>query len=123
MHSGELSGNWADDPIDGVKFTGSNCGWWIGTSVESYNGIYGDTMGDPTKVFAATAFGGTNYRNTPICWVGSTAEPWLQGVENANYFDRWAKGWSTLEAAWAGMGYSPTGASYILAVTDVCLDP
>jgi hypothetical protein len=115
VHSGLLSTTW---PYNGqVTFTG-NAGWWIGTSCESFNGIYGDDMGDPTKVFAATAFGGTNYGNTPICFVGSTEEPGEGGCVGAAYFDRWAKGWSTLEAAWAGRG-----TAYFLVATDVCLEP
>ena len=41
-------------------FTNANhIGWWIGMSVESYNGEYGDYMGDPTEFFASTAFGST----------------------------------------------------------------
>ncbi len=128
-HSGVLTGEpttaW---PSNGqVTFTG-NAGWWVGMSVESFNGMYGETMGDPSKVFAATAFGsGSNgiaeYANTPVCFVGSTAEPYLAGVEGAAYFDRWVKGWSTLEAAWAGRNDSAAGICHLLVVTDICLDP
>ena len=117
VHSGELGSGSTDAwPANGdVTFTG-NAGWWIGMSVESYNGIYGGYMGDPTEFFAATAFGGTNYSNTPICFVGSTSEPTLMGIEDVPYFDRWARGWSTIEAAWAGFS-----TQYFLAVTDICL--
>jgi hypothetical protein len=121
VHSGTLTSNWPDNGQ--VTFTG-NAGWWIGTSVESYNGVYGDDMGDPTKVFAAMAFGGTNYSNTPICWVGSTAEPGGKWSGNSAYFDRWAKGSSPLEAAWSSITYAPgSSTAYILAVTDVFLQP
>ncbi len=127
VHSGQLDWNtnglanaW---PVNGqVKFTG-NSGWWIGMSVESFNGMYGSSMGNPEEFFAANAFGsdiGTvpAYANTPLCFVGSTYEPEITGIEGAAYFDRWAKGWSTLESAWAGR-QTP----YFLAVTDVCLEP
>jgi len=106
-----------------VTFTG-NAGWWIGMSAESFNGIYGGNHGDPTEFFARTAFGsGSNdipdYANTPLCWVGYTSEPVGNGpVEDSDYFERWARGWSTLEAAWAG-GINQR----FLVVSDVCLEP
>jgi len=92
-------------------------------SVESFNGMYGETMGDPTEVFASNAFGGTNYSNTPICFVGSTAEPGLGGCEGAAYFDRWARGWSTLESAWAGRNDTAPGICRFMVVTDICIEP
>jgi hypothetical protein len=100
-------------------------------TVESYNGIYGSYMGDPTDVFAATAFSSTGstavtttindveytyYTNTPICWVGTTIEPGFSTENEADYFPRWSQGWSTIEAAWAGHD-----SHYFLAVTDVFL--
>ncbi|MGA7698193.1 MAG: hypothetical protein WCB27_01180, partial [Thermoguttaceae bacterium] len=120
VHSGELHGgsplNWSNNGQ--VTFTG-NAGWWVGMSVESYNGIYSSGMANPTSVFSANAFGSdNNYANTPICWVGSTHEPWLANNEDVAYFDRWARGWSTLESAWAGR-QTP----YFVAVTDICLEP
>ena len=80
-------------------------------------------MADPTTVFSATAFGGgtdgiADYANTPICWIGTTAEPDLGGNGNSAYLDRWARGWSTLESAWAGRDNNS-----FLAVTDICLEP
>jgi hypothetical protein len=95
-----------------------HAGWWIGMSVESFNGVYGKyDQGDPVDFFAASAFAsgstatmatinGTDYSyyaNTPICWVGSTNEPAVEGCEAAPYFERWSQGWSTIEAAWAGL--------------------
>jgi autotransporter-associated beta strand protein len=98
-----------------VTFTG-NASWWIGMSIESFNGIYGDYMGDPTEFFAANAFGGTNYSSTPVCFAVHTSEPTYGGCTQAEYFEGWARGWSSLEAAWAGRA---TGC--FLVVTDVCL--
>ena len=91
-----------------VVFTFSNAyhiGWWIGMSVESFNGIYGRLQGNPIEFFCSTGFGSTTetvwidgkrfdyYSSTPICFVGSTSEPYEYGCEGAAYFDRWAKGW------------------------------
>jgi hypothetical protein len=140
IHSGQLrSGSTDGWPVDGdqgpaqVVFTFTNAlhiGWWVGTTVESFNGKYGYPHGDPTEFFASSAFGGTTetatisgvprtyYTNTPICFVGSTEEPGEAGCEGEAYFGRWAKGWSTLESAWAGRRTTA-----FLAVTDVCLDP
>lgn len=84
-----------------VTFTGL-AGWWGCQMVESYGGIYGNYMPDPTEIFAATAFGGTSYSNTPIGFVGFTAEPYLGGVQSAYYPGRWARGWTFSEAAWCG---------------------
>ena len=107
-------GTWGSDggqllptfPIDGsVKFSGK-AGWWLGMSVESFDGVYGGnqtmSQSDPTEWFASNAFGGTNYSNTPICFVGNTQEPLISGCVWAPYFGDWSKGWSTSEAAWAG---------------------
>jgi hypothetical protein len=71
-------------------------------SIESYNGMYGSIHGDPTEFFASNAFGGTNYANTPVCFVAHTAEPYVSGVSTAHYADRWARGWTASEAAWIG---------------------
>jgi autotransporter-associated beta strand protein len=116
-----------------VVFTFSNAyhiGWWIGMSVESFNGIYGRLQGNPTEFFCSTGFGSTTqtveiggkefdyYTSTPICFVGSTEEPYEEGCEGSAYFDRWAKGWSTLESAWAGQRTDA-----FVAVTDIGLCP
>ena len=99
-----------------VTFTGK-ASWWVGATNESYNGVYGSYMGDPTDYFSANAFGGTNYSNTPICFTVHTAEPRVAGCENSSYFDRWARGWSSLEAAWTGQD-----THRFLVVTDICLE-
>ena len=112
---------------------GHSAGWWIGTSVESFNGIYGNyEQANISEYFAQEAFGGTTttttiqgtaytyYTNTPICWVGATAEPDLPGNEGAAYVQRWAQGLSTVECAWAGCNASAQ-LPYFLVVTDVFL--
>jgi hypothetical protein len=111
-------------PVDGTVAFTQNAGWWVGMSVESYNGIYDvSNQGNMAEFFSAHAFGsGSNliadYANTPICFVGSTTEPYEPNNEGAAYFAGWASGSSTLEAAWAGRN-----TPYFLAVTDVCLTP
>jgi hypothetical protein len=64
--------------------------------------------------------GGTNYSNTPVCWTGNTSEPGSPEFD-ADYVNRWARGWSSLEAAWAGCPVS-CNADHFLVVTDVCLN-
>jgi len=137
-HSGPLDDDWPT--LDEVTIALNNTcqigttnyriGWWVGMSVESFNGIYGCFMADPVDVFAANAFAAssaavtatingtdyTYYANTPICWVGSTSEPGEGGCEGAAYFERWAQHWSTLDAAWAGRRTNS-----FVTVTDICL--
>ena len=92
--------NWPN--ADTVIMSG-NSSWWLAASVESFNGMYAHaTHGDPTEFFAADAFGGAAYENTPIGFVGHTAEPWLSGVSSKLYCASWARGWSFAEAAWSG---------------------
>jgi autotransporter-associated beta strand protein len=140
-HTAEGNPHWDNWPLNGevtivlnktcqIGTESYHAGWWISMSVESYNGMYGYYMGDPVDFFAANAFGGTAvtatingvdypyYTNTPICLVGSTTEPGLPGNEGVAYFDQWARGFSTLEAAWAGRA-----TPYFVAVTDICLEP
>jgi hypothetical protein len=92
---------WGGDLPSDVTFSGL-AGWWVAQMVQSYGGIYGNYMPDPTEIFAATAFGGTNYSNTPVGYVGFTAEPYLSGVQNRHFPGRWARGWTFAEAAWVG---------------------
>ena len=134
VHSGQLDGgtteDWANDGDSNrsVNFSG-NAGWWIGASIESFDGIYGEEMADPMSIFSSTAFGsGRNgipeYANTPVCWVGHTGEPGFMEV-GPTYFVRWAQGWNSLDAAWAGRADSEMGddpqQNKFLVVTDVCL--
>ena len=106
-------------PINAVAFPGTtNNGWWVGTSIESFDGDYNDqSQGNPVTVFAPTAFGGANYSNTPVAWAGTSQEPGGGGVEGAGYMGAWAHGLSSLEAAWAGHA-NPS----FIAVTDIELE-
>jgi hypothetical protein len=109
---------WGENLPDDVTFSGL-AGWWLMNAVQSYGGIYEgyggtwDYMPDPTEIFAADAFGGADYSNTPVGYVGFTAEPYLSGVQTRHYPGRWARGWTFAEAAWVGRN-SP----HMLAVGD-----
>ena len=105
-----------------VEFPGTQAGWWVGMSVESFNGVYNVGQGNPVTFFAANAFGGTNYSNTPIAWIGDTTEPGVSGVGVAGiYFSAWAQGLTSLEATYAGMSPPPyvDRSPHFTAVTDI----
>jgi hypothetical protein len=86
-----------------VIFQG-NSGWYIMGSVDSSNGLR-EYAGFPQcyflQWFFSTAFGGTNYSNTPIGAVTHTSEPQIGGIENTQvYFGLWAAGKSFASCAW-----------------------
>jgi hypothetical protein len=99
VHTGVLGDGWGRN---GSVALSGNSGWFAMMSVESFNGIYGSAHGDPAEFFAATAFGGTDYANTPVGFVGHTAEPYVSGISSQYYSRLWARGWTFAEAAWAG---------------------
>ena len=45
-----------------------------------------------TQYFAKNAFGGINYENTPVVWVGHSFEPFYPGAITNTYMRRWAGG-------------------------------
>ena len=92
-----MSNGWGSDGT--VTFSGDS-GWFLLSTVESYNGQYGSSHGDPTEFFAATGFGGTAYANTPAFFVGHTEEPYLPGINDKWYEYMWASGMLAIEAAW-----------------------
>jgi len=86
-------GNYA---VDGsVVFTGSSS-WYIMMTVESLNGWRypeANSQGSFIHWFSETAFGGTNFSNTPVGAVTHTDEPNLSGINWPDtYFGMWAKG-------------------------------
>jgi hypothetical protein len=99
VHNGFFSNGWGSD---GSVTFGENSGWWLGMSIESFNGVYGSGQGDMREFFSATGFGGESYSNTPVGFVGHTNEPYLGGVSSYYYAALWARGWTAAEAAWAG---------------------
>jgi hypothetical protein len=80
-----------------------NSRWWIIQTAESFNGQRQPIhpQGNFTKWFSATAFGGTNYSNTPVGAVTHVEEPGIQGVSDASrYFGLWSEGKVFSTAAW-----------------------
>jgi hypothetical protein len=98
-----LTNGW---PINDVTLSGSS-GWYLLTTIESYNGQYASSHGDPTEFFAANAFGGTDYSNTPVFFYGHTQEPYLGGIATAAYEELWARGYLAIECAWKAAMNSP----------------
>jgi hypothetical protein len=45
-----------------------------------------------TQYFAKNAFGGTNYENTPVVWVGHSYEPFYPGALNNTFMRSWMGG-------------------------------
>ena len=76
--------------------------WWIIETLESFNGQRAETgQGSFIKWFSSSAFGGTNYSNTPVGAVTHVEEPNLGGVNNVStYFSLWARGRKFGASAW-----------------------
>jgi hypothetical protein len=75
--------------------------WWIIETLESFNGQRNIGQGNFTQWFYQTAFGGTNYENTPVAAVTHTDEPGLESVNDpSKYFGLWASGKSFAISAW-----------------------
>jgi hypothetical protein len=80
-----------------------NSGWWIIETVESFNGqrAQNSEQGNFIKWFSPTAFGGSNYSNTPIGAVSHVEEPTVFGVSSSSpYFGLWAGAKNFAIAAW-----------------------
>jgi hypothetical protein len=45
-----------------------------------------------TQYFAKNAFGGINYENTPVVWVGNSFEPYYPGAITNKFMRSWAEG-------------------------------
>ncbi len=86
-----------------VIFSG-NSGWYLLRTGESWNGIYNNVnsgQSNPSEWFAQTAFGSTNYENTPVGAVGQVVEPGGAGLASKELFTAWEKGYLFAEAAWS----------------------
>ena len=81
-----------------------NSAWWIIETVESYNGLHGPSDSNQAYIplwFAQSAFGGSNYSNTPIGAVSHVDEPGLAGISDAYaYFGLWEAGKQFAICAW-----------------------
>jgi hypothetical protein len=81
-----------------------NSAWWIIITSESFNGTrdcQSDQQGCVKRWFASSAWGGTNYANTPVGAVSHVEEPALQGWNDATFFSLWEEGFLFSECAWA----------------------
>jgi len=85
-----------------VQLSATNSGWYLIDTIESFNGErYQAGQGNFTEWFSGTAFGGTNYSNTPIGGVSSVDEPYALGSSNTRiYFGLWASGKNFGICAW-----------------------
>jgi hypothetical protein len=104
-----------------VKWT-NNSGWWLIRTDESYNGRRVSTLGLGTFLswFASTAFGGTNYANTPVAAVSYVDEPYEYGTFDGTCFGLWESGNNFGVCAWSSQNTNGTPYSnyYTQAVGD-----
>jgi hypothetical protein len=99
--------NFSTNAIDGaIKFYG-NSGWYIMSTVDSYNGQLPPVPGNSGQWsfetwFSSNSFGSSNnYANTPVGAVVHVDEPYPANVENRYiYFGNWAAGQSFAISAW-----------------------
>jgi hypothetical protein len=105
-----------------IQFTGQS-GWYIMQTMESFNGMLSGCydscdgpicQGNFISWYAANAFGGTNYSNTPVGAVSNVAEPGLVGNNNSGvYFGLWGIGKNFGICAW-----NSRNSPYLQAVGD-----
>ena len=96
--------------VDGsVRFFGQS-GWYIMSTIDSYNGTRASTQAGFLTWFSTNSLGGTNYSNTPVGAVTTVDEPGLTGKPNsAAYYGDWAAGKSFAMAAWDAESQIPSG--------------
>jgi hypothetical protein len=111
----ELGGFW---PTNGAIVFGTNAGWYLLQTGESWNGLRGEPpTGQSTFLdwFCPIAFSGTNYSNTPAGAVSHVWEP-AEPINNPQYFVLWARGRTFAACAWVSLFPSRGRASTIQAV-------
>lgn len=100
----DLGGDYANNGT--VTFTG-NSNWYIIRTIESFNGRRSTFQENIQGWFAANAFGGTSYANTPAFGVSHVEEPFLGGVNDGAFFGMWEREDTSgpahfaIEAAWS----------------------
>lgn len=104
--AGYFTGGWdggTGDPslfIDGtVRFFG-NSGWYIMSTVDSFNGQRVTFQAGFLTWFAQGAFQGTSYSNTPAGGVIHLDEPYAAVEDHGVYFGGWAAGRLFALSAW-----------------------
>ena len=108
-----------------IQFTGQS-GWYIMQTVESFNGQISacyDSCDGPIcqgtfiSWYAADAFGGTNYSNTPVGAVSNVEEPKLLGNNDSGlYFEDWAAGRIFAYSGWNSFTLQNQSWSHFLQV-------
>jgi hypothetical protein len=103
-----------------VNWSGSNSGWWIIRTVESFNGDRNSTIGNFLTWFASDAFGSTNnnYTNTPVGAICYVNEPDEYGSLNGTYFGLWESGFNFAICAYNSRNPAYPGYYYTQAVGD-----
>jgi hypothetical protein len=114
QHS-SLSNSYATNEY--VKWT-TNSGWWIIRTVESFNGVRITSQGNFLSWFAATAFGGSNYTNTPVGAVCYVNEPYEYGTLDGTYFGLWEAGFNFAICAYNSRNPNYPGDHFMQAVGD-----
>lgn len=87
--------------VDGtIRFYGQS-GWYIMTTIDSFNGMRQTGQASFLTWFVTNAFSGTNYSNTPVGAVSTVDEPGLSGKPSPYiYYYSWAAGKTFGIAAW-----------------------
>lgn len=93
----------ANYSVNGTLPWGTNCGWWIIETIESFNGfrVHSYALAGFLDWFSPNSFAGTNYNyyNPPVGAVSYPDEP--GGPSNgAIYFGEWARGKVFALCAW-----------------------
>ena len=97
---------------------GTNSGWWIIRTVESFNGDRSIGSGF-LSWFDANAFGGSNsYTNTPVGAVCYVKEPTEYGTLDAAYFGLWESGFNFAICAWNSRNALTEGYIYTQVIGD-----
>jgi hypothetical protein len=106
--AGYFTGGWDGGTGDGSIFVDTNIaffgnsGWFIMSTVDSYNGRRTTFQAGFLTWFASNAFGGVNYANTTVGGITHVDEPSASADDDYDYFGNWASGKCFAICAWAG---------------------
>ena len=91
--------NYATDGT--IRFDGTS-GWYLAETAESFNGLWltNGEQGSFITWFSKNAYGGTNYKNTPIAAVSHVIEPGARGYNGPFLFVCWDSGKPFAYCAW-----------------------
>jgi Kelch motif/Galactose oxidase, central domain len=86
--------------VDGTVTFNGRSSWFLIATAESFNGQQGCSQGCYPRWFAANAFGGSAYGQTPAGAATHVEEPYTSGINSGAYFAMWEAGYLFAEAAW-----------------------